>query len=344
MQSKIFKGKIDGDTLLGLVKQLDYNITDLNGRMEFIRKLLNGTNFFDVYFAEYYKSELNMSDALSENNNICKGLESLATYILNSEEVKLEKKNKETQYVFYRTPAYFNSELKRELSINQYENLGNGVGNEIGLDVIHFLRNGEEKNVKYHKKDDIYSKDLVGDSEMSKVLREYQVLLDVINHKLINREFTGERFKLTTAKSLIKKDMLDTKRIYKGTINMKLDGFKESTDYNLLEKIDLGNELHVLHCLKYASESMEDDKDFTIIMYDLQQYINRCKLSEIELEILELWKLGHSKTKIGEMLDRSNSKEEDEKKRIERNKVYVIRTLKSISKRVASLVTALGGY
>ena len=92
-----FSGELAGIKVEQL-KEINYDIKTIEERLKEIKNKLEEVKpFFDEYFytsdesnkdIQYYKYNPNKQDELSEDINICKYIESYATYLLNSEDLE----------------------------------------------------------------------------------------------------------------------------------------------------------------------------------------------------------------------------------------------------------------
>lgn len=330
-----FVGKLDGETVRTLQKKLDFTVNSLDERIQNVNGILDGTGFFTEYLLDYYSGVATTTSALSENRNVFKFIESMSSYILNSKEVKQEEDEEKLKYVFYRDTRYLTKKINKELNLQAFEEAvkGNSDGAcnyNSGEDIIHFLVR-DEKNVKKSKQVLINNKDISGDTEMNKVLQDYQRSLDSITTDLKEGNRKGERYILTRNKASIVEDMVSIKKSYLGIFGNTNSIGGESTDYNLMGLIDLGNQDHVKKLLRQPfSDDCSLSNDIGVILYDLNSYVKRIKLNKIELDILEKYKNGNTLTNIASFYNTSH--------------VKILRYINSISKKISTLVTEEGGY
>ncbi|RFP78074.1 hypothetical protein D0N41_22060 [Bacillus subtilis KCTC 1028 = ATCC 6051a] len=77
------------------------------------KKILNETNFYSEYFDGYFKTGITTKDFLSHQNNVCKSLDRMATYLLTSDEIKKEEEQEKTEYIFIQMNGTFKRKLRK---------------------------------------------------------------------------------------------------------------------------------------------------------------------------------------------------------------------------------------
>ena len=97
---ELFTGQLDNVSTKDIINMLDFNKHELKERVALVEELLENTEFFIEYFSEKYNPNAGTETPLAENNNVCKLLETIGTYILNSREVVEENRKNKTQYLF----------------------------------------------------------------------------------------------------------------------------------------------------------------------------------------------------------------------------------------------------
>jgi len=174
--NNIFSGKIDGNTpyqKYGEIGRLDRKNRKLSDRLDNVNKVLEEDDFFLDYFNSYYNPEISQDSALSEENNISQMLSSMADYLINSDESREMEKENKTEYVF------------TDKIYNKKENYRNKKLNAESM-------NEEKSNIAYVSspkkpvtfKNDVIKiekKDLCADNELSKILSDYNLLLERID-------------------------------------------------------------------------------------------------------------------------------------------------------------------
>jgi len=323
-----FNSKLDNITIREINSKLDYNLTSLNDRKQKLDDILSNTNFYTDYFDNYYKSNLTSNDNLSENNNVCRSLENMATYLLNSEEEKKQRqKNKE--YKLYVDNKYFNLKLNKETFLNSCENI------ELENNIIHYLKN-KENNIKKVYKTKITQEDLQKEGWFGDILRNYNECLNNLTNKLTDKQNINlyNRYYLTRAKGQIIEDMIYCKESFLKPIKLNLKIENESTKYNF-DNFDFTNETH-LKGFKYKNDKGKlinikgliyfDYKDYDInddmyhVLLDLEKIINKSNLTFFEKQVLKLLRKGFNNSEIA--------------KKLKTNHVKIIRTINKIIKKI----------
>lgn len=270
----LFLGEINGENQLSLSKKIDYKKTNLEDRKKIVDNILE-SGFYEDYFDEFYKSNLNSTDSLSENNNICNSLENMATYLLNSDEAKEDKKN--IEYKFYTNEENFQAALKREAKI---DSMGTGLEKD---NIIHFLKT-ETKNYKKTKTQRITKKDLSRNDELGKVLNNYNDFLKIVTKKLkSDNGFDVSRYLLTKTSGSLKEDMINSKDILLGVFGYKTNTVETATtDWDL---VDYTNPEHV-KALLYFQPNYHGNEDLKYIIIDFNKIIKGMKFSKLQRQII----------------------------------------------------------
>ncbi|MGG1916027.1 hypothetical protein ABFY54_28905 [Priestia megaterium] len=305
-----FVGELDGTNIVELNKKVDFNKTKLEDRKKVVEDILDNTEFYHEYFDNYFKASINTTDFLSHETNICKSLDRMATYLLNSEEVKAEEDSEKTQYVFHADPKYFQKKVDRENSISAVS----AENEEHEENIIHFLK-GEEPNHKKDKTQKITSADLEREDEVGRILSEYHSFSEYVSNELKNPDTKFNRFLLTKIKGQLENDMIYTKDHLLGVWGYKLKAFSESTEYDV-DVFDFTNELHlkgdviktesgkgiIAKGLMFFKPEFDPNNDFSFILMDLENTIAKAELTEEEQYILNETRNGSTQEEIADDL------------------------------------------
>lgn len=207
--NNIFSGKIDGSTpyqKYGEVGRLDRKNGKLSDRLDNVNKILEEDDFFLDYFDNYYNPEISQDSALSEENNISQMLSSMADYLINSDESREMEKENKTEYVFT-DKIYDKKENYRNKKLNA-ESINEDKSN------IAYV-SSPKKPVKF--KNDILKiekKDMSTSGEMSKILSDYNLLLQRLDY--LAGEHKNFSQKYNAMKSSVLDDMKMVKESYLG--------------------------------------------------------------------------------------------------------------------------------
>ena len=276
-----------------LNKKIDYNKGKLEDRRKIVDEIIE-TGYYHDYFDENFKVALNSTDALSEHDNAVNSLERLANYLLNSDEVKEEKKSDDFEYKFYSDEEAFQKAVNREPKLD-------GMGGSIEKEnIIHFLKK-ENKNFKKSKDQVITRKDLDRDDELGHILRTYTDYLEKVSTELDNHKQSKlSRFKLSEISGSVRQDMIMSKDMLLGVFGYKTNA-EESTVIDW-DQIDFTNRNHA-KALLYMLPGRRADEELMYIIQDFTKLVKRAKPTEIQLEIIELLRDNFKITDIGNALN-----------------------------------------
>lgn len=283
-----FTGELDGKHARDFSK-MDYTKENLKDRIEFVEDLLNDSDYFVEYFDNHFKVNLTAGDALSEEINVCKILENMANYLLNSEDVRDEDRKNKPVYVFHKNNERFEKKINREsFTIKSFEGSFNMVDDE---NIVHSLE-VNKSNSRLPMTQRITSKDLEEDSKCGEVLRDYKIFLDHINRQLKKTPGKSWRY-LSNAKAQVQDDMIMTKDFLKGVWGYNID-IKESCvpDLDVLDFTDIDT-------VRFMMEMEEPDfvfnHDMRIVWNDFNNVVKQSNLNDEESVVFKLlqhqWKM-----------------------------------------------------
>lgn len=331
---KNFTAKIEGVGVSDIKGRIDYTLDELNERMECVNDVLEyGDMFYQEYYDKHCKVDITCDDYLLSEGNVSQSLESMANYIL----AKDPEYNKTEDNYYIRE-----QELIKK---NNKEDEFNGTDESLieGLDVGEgFQPPKNNQNFKKLKKQSIDSSDLLRTDELGSVLRDYNSFLNLIS-KYTKKHYDSEGniihmpgkkaelYVYTKHHSAVRDDMIICKDSLMRTHGYNLRYFSESTmpDYS---KIDMTNKEHLLGSwVQYSDRKVKsngllsftptDDyqDDFNCIIVDVQNLVDKAELTDVESEVLELYRkglrvfqiveeLGLTKKKVEKALDRIANK------------------------------------
>ena len=302
-----FTGTICGKNVFDLTK-IDYNLVNSKERLEYLENLIKECDgFLNGYFygteerEPYYKfNPRTWKDVLSHDVNVCMVLETLATYLLNSRDLPLERQQ---QYKIYTNEELFKA-AQKELSSKSKVSSTN-TENE----VIEFLLRQTKSN-SYFSKDTVIKPSDFKDTEkdLGKILMAYDLMYQHLREharKLKNGEPTI--YSVTKIKRLmsgLKDDMILAKEKIKRPIEIENNGdFSPITDWL---RFDFKNIDHVKAILYFKPRSLAPEDDLSILIYDVNNIIkNLFKLKQIDktdLEILDMIRSEYTLTEIAKEL------------------------------------------
>ena len=327
-------GEIKGKSIWNFVTALDWELDNVEDRLNHVRKILgeyqvDGVNFYHEYFDEVFNQDnphskvnliLSTSSARYDESNISKALEIIESYILCSrDEIENRKKDK-IVYKIYNSKELLDRFKQEEkltyklASVNSDRSNNYDKGDENRLDK-------ESENVfaifqlpKNYKK----VKDIViekRDFERFPILKEYQ---RSINHmeselqKLMKIDFKKIKDKevkddIRNRKNILKKnlrllklDMLDAKKMIERPIIWK-SPLKDSgcADYDLLDMFDK----EVVKELLRVHKGVDLQDDLSCILVDLENLINKIEFTDKQRKVLELWSNGLATGEISKKLN-----------------------------------------
>lgn len=303
------------ETTKQITNKLDRTKTSLNERMESVNNALD-TEFYTNYFSENFNGYLTKNDDLSDKNNVCKSLESIANYLLASDEVKKEDKLN-NEYSYAKNFRDLEKKISRETSLQKLSESAkeNSKGEKEDFESMYHRLKQNETNLKIVKAVTATPADLKRNDELSKVLNDYNDLLEVITAEIKNPNSVHDRFTLTRLKGEIKRDMNEAKKSLLRIVGEHFNPM-ESTKYDV-DLFDLGNVKHLIGMKMIDSKGKKhvakgllflpitDDltNDFNLLLLELQQYIDTADLTDLQREVATLIKAGLPNKEVAEMLN-----------------------------------------
>lgn len=274
-----------------LNQKIDYTKGKLEDRKQVVDEILS-EGFYEEYFDERFKVNINSGDALSEHDVTCNSLERLANYLLASDEVKEEKKT--TEYKFFSDEEAFQKAVNKEPKI---DGMGNGLPQE---NVINFLKK-ENRNFKKDKTQTITTKDKMRNDELGQILRNYTDYLASVTLELNNHdESVLSRFKLSEISGAVKQDMINAKDMLLGVFGYKTNA-EESTVIDW-EQVDLNNSTHV-RAMLYMKPGRRGDEDLMYLIDEFVEKIYKAKPTKLQQDIVSLMRENKGVTEIGSELN-----------------------------------------
>lgn len=341
IQGKNFTASLDGVTANDLVKKLDRDKSEYRDRLKHVEDILDNTEFFNIYYEEYFNPNISMNEYIASESNISILLENYASYLLNSEHCEEEvlykiKKGEllpkldmsenaplesvgaqgvqrslsqepSIKYEFYTDENNFRKSLNRDMSIEGMS--GNGATEH----VIDFLLN-IGSNFKKSKDQTITSKDLNRTDFLGSVLRDYQTYLEFLRN--IPKDSPNyKRFVVDRIKGSVKQDMIDAKDGLLRVHGYNLRYFSESTE-PYYDAINLGDPEQLVGFkddnqpkgeitvkgLLYMKFNGDFQNDFQCILYDLEKLIDRTPLTDKQRSVILMIRDGYSNFDIAQEL------------------------------------------
>lgn len=303
-----FKGELDGKTIIDFTSQLDYDIEDINERIELVNDILYPDGNLDEYFVQYFNQEtkdicqtqpyfkvnLSQGESLSEDNSVCKKLDQMANYILFCEGQREINKIEDP----YKSKSSINHKKSRETSFEELECVIDRNGNSVIEKEI-----ANKNNIKKSKKQKIFKSDL-----KNPYLKQMQVEIDKLLLK-IKDEKTDDKTKSKCIKAVseLKYDQklakeslfktIDFKALLPDTTIFDFDSdsgyYDEQDNYTYVSenRINLSDSLHVYFLINFYSELRMENydnchSDMKYILDSLDYLIDNCDLKDFEKDII----------------------------------------------------------
>ena len=327
-------GEIKGKSIWNFVTALDWEIDNVEDRLNHVRKILgeyqvDGVNFYYEYFDEVFNQDnphskvnliLSTSSARYDESNISKALEIIESYILCSrDEIENRKKDK-IVYKIYNSKELLDRFKQEEnltyklASVNSDRSNNCDKGDENKLDKEFenvFAIFQLPKNYKKVKDIVIEKKDF----ERFPILKEYQHSIDHMESKLQElmkidlKKIKNKKVKddIRNRKNILKKnlrllklDMLDAKKMIERPIIWK-SPLKDSgcADYDALDMFDK----EVVKELLRVHKGVDLQDDLSCILVDLENLINKIEFTDKQRKVLELWSNGLATGEISKKLN-----------------------------------------
>ncbi len=308
-----FRGSIGNKTILDYKNKLDYNIDDLEERKSSVKELLALETIDDVEFSkdEFWskiwdmgvcKVNLNTSESLWSETNVCLTLESMANYLLAK-----HTKEKRDNIKVYDSYELFKRAIQEQEAIRKY--------GEIEEDDVIVFR--QKKNYKLDPKPSVSSKDKrrfkeINDYDNYKSylisLRDNKDLRDKLSAKLnlkgdIKVQSGSDVYKFTLKHlPMVSDDMLNVKLQREQAIKWKAPLRDSGNEINW-DCLDMFDKEHVKALL-----AVNKDMEVTNEMYMTRDMlVEKADLTDIQRKILKLWRRGRTFQNIADTLNMSHS-------------------------------------
>ena len=281
-----YKGTIDGKDTRSFINKLDFELTQVK-RVKLVDDITYNDGCLDGYYQKYFDEKfdcnLTKDKTLSDKNNVCKSLESMANYILFADDTQKVRK---TEYNFY-TVTQLKNRFGRELSLDKliemsYKTIYENSNDDSKMTFI--LEKG--RNYKKSIEQRISKKDI----ESIKAISDYQYLKDVIGERLKDLRRLNSNKLLQRTYVLMMKELKTEQIICKDAIlgviyfkNPMQDSCKP--DY---EEFDFLDYKHVqgLMCCKNTNIT----SDIGCLVTDYNAMLKSLKLTSDEKTIIEMYR------------------------------------------------------
>lgn len=246
------------------------------------------------------KLVINKSDSIYSESNIALALERLGSYILNSPihivDDKEVKKRENTKYRIYDSKELFSRACKEYNYINDFAR-SNGMQSMLSSDRM----NGETFPIfQPHKQNfnKVKNVKFLGVSDFKKypILECYSELHTYLKEKLKDEKLdSNTRNKIAYVIKGVREDLDDVKNAVMQPIVFK-SPLTPTTDSHCVD-LEMPFENEIMAMLQYNYDSI-DDTDLICCMLDLHNAINRCKFTDRQAEVLELWMKNYNQDDI----------------------------------------------
>ncbi len=294
-----FKGDLAG-IQQEKIAELDYTKEKIEERLDYINKKYSYVRkYHEEYTSEYYKVNVNTDDNLSSDINVFKALERDGNYLLNSLDIP-----RDSQYKYnLLTQEEFDKKIKDEQKMDLFS--------EDLVDVLKPSFSNEFTNMDLR----ITSKDLMEDSEMGEVLRDYEAVKSHLKDEMRKiKAKQGSYLNVSKARMIlgtINCDMLDVKKSYKGITrpSTKLGDIGSAPDYDAIKYSNPAHVKAIISNIRFGD--IEPDSMLSHMAYDIEKAIKSLysngKLDDLDLEIVDCLNSGYSERRTAEELNKGKT-------------------------------------
>ncbi|HDR7263690.1 hypothetical protein [Bacillus sp. CH_203] len=310
---KYFTSEIEGKKLVDFQKY-DASITAFDDRLEMVTGLLNNEDgslheFLVTYFTEYYDASPTQKGWMAEQDAVCKTLEMLGTYLLNSKDID---SNRKVVYRFWKSDKEFNK-YKESKNINT-STLEAGM--EEGVEVIDLFFSPDDTNYREDDKQKLYAKDIKEIKEIAQLQDGIDVMKQDSYRKKVSAkiekmlEMDIDEKDVATLKRIQKnvdhyidrwaKDLSDNQVLIKEAIKkpIRFKGTSSSQGRAVTNSIELDDE-RVAGVLIQFYEKVDLTSDTGILIEELDKVLADIKtLDDEELTVINMFKKGYSREGI----------------------------------------------
>ena len=308
----MFRAKLGSKDISNILSGLNYEVSSYEQRMEIVKNLL-GEDFFTEYFSGYFKVNIGTKDASATDNNICKALEKITDYLLSSDEVVRDFKEKKTQYKFFSTEERLQEALNKELSIEQISSTVNDKAGDEDIeedDILYMVM--KKTNALKEKKISVTRQDIERDDMAGSILREYDTLKTTLTYLKNNPEARQKiegnftRGKISHMIKIVNADMLITKRLLNHRTPLIPKCLGDEGQVIDWDCMDYTNMEHIKALLYSNATVISAENELSFLVHDLENMIRklvrRNKLKERDLIIIKMIREGYNQDEIAQAL------------------------------------------
>lgn len=303
-----------GDKKIADFKKFDSTIESFYDRMSAVNGMIMVEEgelheFFTTYFDSYYISSPSQNGYLAEQDAVCKTLESLGTYLLNSKDIQ---SNRKVVYRFWKSQREF-KQYKESHNIN-LSTLESGM--EEGVDVVDLMFNPRDQNFRLDDSQRLYARDLKEIQEIAHLQDGIDMVKkesykkqveDYIDRVLPSIEDEQDRDALKRIRRNVgsylakwSSEMSDNqiliKEAIKRPIRFKNAGSSKGKQY--INTIELDDE-DVVKALIANYEDIDLTSDIGLLVEELNEILEEITtLKPIDREVINYFKGGYSRKDI----------------------------------------------
>lgn len=337
-----FSGELRGYNVNGLHSCIDYDVRDVDGRLKIAEDMVN-TGFFEEYFDNHFDANYNKNSPLSEDNNVCRLLDRVGTYILMSDEEIERRKAMDS-------PAYSTGYLVNRINMDaSLESIATDT--ELSSAIIHNIKSSDVPKIAKNKT--IHIKNLTKqnlDSIIEYVGIDDQEEIDILHSYM---RFYNRLNNSSKSKKLIDRTKMNIRKDIETVLNRHLPCVRHNNlEYNNSssyedESVDMSYKHKLLGVSFYNTQGaleyepgylfynkecgLNVNDELELRLYELDKVIKKSELTKRELSVLKLLRNGVSMGDIAKKLNISTRTATRDKQKIV-NKV--LETSRGLNKEV----------
>lgn len=274
-------GNVSATDKFRQVFQVDRKKTKIKDRLDEVNEIIEADDFFTDYFDNIYNSHITESSALSENNNVCQMLSSMADYLMMSDESKEMNRQEDVTYVFS------DEDLEKKMRREDFDKVKH----------IEVVSRPQQRNDYKLPKQKITEVDLKEDSYLGGILRDYQLMLDQIETKMGTMS-KGYRM-LSNHKHDVKDSMILAKNMLRGVwgenCNPKYP--QPAKEYNFFDFTDK----NTVKALLSMNKSLDENISLWMAVNDFENVVKKAGLKDYEFALFKALKAGYTPKDIEDL-------------------------------------------
>ncbi|MEX3625204.1 helix-turn-helix transcriptional regulator [Viridibacillus arvi] len=315
---KYFSSAINGKAISDF-QQYDASLTKFEERLNLVENMINNEDgslhdFFAIYFGEYYDAMPSQNGWLSEEDAVCKTIEGLGTYLLNSKDIGSHRKLK---YRFWKSEREF-KQYKESENVNT-STLEAGL--EEGVEVIDMFYSNDDKNYKLATDNKLYAKDIKEIVEIGALQKAIEIartegfvksiekridaILPIIEDKKIEARLKKIRGNVQNYVTHWIRDMKDNQVAIKVAVKRPIVFRNVLKDEGVANKLDdalMSDEAVNKTLLAMVGEEEDLMSDIGIMIYDFNCLLNRMELSDREQIVVNAFREGYKQKELADLL------------------------------------------